>query len=302
MPNLRRFYGYTLKSEIPLPGLAEAPAESPVDILLERGAVPRSLETVDWSSPFIDVSGDQALLRFADGRLRFLVEGAGRVRADAPADAEPAEVETFLCGAVAGVILHRRRQLPLHAACMALAGRAVALVGPAGRGKSTLAAALAAAGWTQVADDVCRILFHEDGVRVTPGPPRLRLWPDAVAQLGGDAETLGRGRPDHPKRLLPAAAAAETPVRLAAVIRLAVDSRLEAPLLERLTGPQAVLPMAELLYRGRLGRQLGNREELFKGLMRLAGATPMWRLTRGGRGGEPFDLVPVVRRVLEESP
>ncbi|MFX9020101.1 hypothetical protein ABTN35_21005, partial [Acinetobacter baumannii] len=73
------------------------------------------------------------------------------------------EIETFLSAGVAGAILHRRGQLPLHAACVARDGRALALAGPSGRGKSTLAAALAASGWTALTDDVCRVQFRDEG-------------------------------------------------------------------------------------------------------------------------------------------
>lgn len=301
MPTLYGFYGYGLLSEIPLHGFPELPAGAQVDLVLERGDVPHTLGQAEWSSPFIEVLGGSVLLRFAAGRLRFLVEGGRRVRVDAPADIEPTEIETFLSAGVAGTVLHRRGGLPLHAACIAREGRAVALAGPSGRGKSTLAAALAGRGWTPVTDDVCRVDFRDDGAWAVPGPARFRLWPDAVLSLGGDPDGLASGRAHHPKRLLPVGDAAKGPVRLAAIVRLSLDTRLDRPRLEPLAGPSAVMPMGDLVYRCLLGRRLGNREGLFRGLMRLAGDAAIWRLTRGEGGSAPDDLVPLVEGILERG-
>lgn len=70
---------------------------------------------------------------------------------------------------------------PVHAACLALDGRAVLLAGEQQAGKSTLAYACAKRGWTYICDDAGH-LVRAAGDRVIRGNPhQIRLRPDARA-------------------------------------------------------------------------------------------------------------------------
>ncbi len=60
----------------------------------------------------------------------------------------------------------------IHATAVALAGRAMLLLGPPGSGKSDLALRLVAAGWTLVADDRV-VLAREGDALLASAPPRL---------------------------------------------------------------------------------------------------------------------------------
>jgi HPr kinase/phosphorylase len=57
----------------------------------------------------------------------------------------------------------------IHATAVALAGRAVLLLGPPGSGKSDLALRLIDAGWTLVADD--RVMLQRREGRLLASPP-----------------------------------------------------------------------------------------------------------------------------------
>jgi hypothetical protein len=71
-------------------------------------------------------------------------------------------------------ILRARGRYPVHAAGVALDGRAVLLAGASGVGKSTLALACARSGWTFLGDDV--VLLHEDD----PGGHAVHAFPDEI--------------------------------------------------------------------------------------------------------------------------
>lgn len=64
--------------------------------------------------------------------------------------------------------------LVLHAACVEIDGRGILLLGPSGRGKSTLSAALALAGARFMADDITWIRLESEPVAI-PGIPDLQL-------------------------------------------------------------------------------------------------------------------------------
>jgi GTPase SAR1 family protein len=62
---------------------------------------------------------------------------------------------------------------------LAVGGRALAIVGDAGSGKSTTAAAFVQRGYQLLSDDIAAVGTSGNRVMVMPGYPRLNLWPDA---------------------------------------------------------------------------------------------------------------------------
>jgi len=92
-----------------------------------------------------------------------------------------------ILGRVLPLALHRGGALSLHGSAVATADGAILMLGPKGRGKSTLAVALAQSGAPLLTDDVA-VVEHRDGVSmVRPGVHSVRLWPDSASQLGTDA-------------------------------------------------------------------------------------------------------------------
>src|SRR5205085_1986600 len=85
---------------------------------------------------------------------------------------------------------------------VALGNRAVALLGPAGAGKSTTAAAFARRGYPLLSDDVVPIWVRDGLFVVPPAYPCLRLWPASVAALYGAADALPPLTPTWDKRCL----------------------------------------------------------------------------------------------------
>ncbi len=296
----RLFYGYRLRTSLRLEALPSLPQEGEADITLEVGDVPRHLAALTWSSPFIEIGEDgRVLVHFGDG-VRFLVRDGWRVVLDEASASCLGDIEALLLGTVAGVLLHQRGDLPLHASGVVIGNRAVALAGPSGRGKSTLAAALAAQEYALISDDIFRVRFTDGKAWAVPGSSRLRLWPHAAGLLFRAPETLVTGRIGHPKRLLVLPPAPEA-VPLGALIRLRIDTRLKTPRLTRLSGPMAIMPAEDVVYRARLGRRLGRRIGLFQDLARLAALVPVFALTRTGDPDDLSDLARLVVSVMTDG-
>src|SRR5437867_3816771 len=76
-----------------------------------------------------------------------------------------------------------RVQVCLHASGLVADGRAFAVLGAHGAGKSTLAAAFAARGLAVLSDDVIPLSEVNGGFQAGSGYPRVRLWPASVAAL-----------------------------------------------------------------------------------------------------------------------
>lgn len=187
-------------SEMPLTGLAEGDAGSETEILVRRGR-PEELDrswldhpegaelTPDWVGVHYrrSTEGDWFRVSYdyhghiadfgirADGREIIVHAGDGE------ADAEVANL-------IEGPILARATRLAgrpcLHATALASDGRAIALMGPSGVGKSSLAWALIEQGCDLVSDDMVGITLGQGGPMAHPGRTCLRMWPDSVERLG----------------------------------------------------------------------------------------------------------------------
>lgn len=297
-----QYYGYKLTSEVAFPMLPPGGGCGDPDIRLRLGPVSDHLDPSVWSSPFLELGeGGEAIAKVSD-HLRFRIAGGSEIVLDTDSSQNSIEVETHFTSLVAGVVLHQRHALPLHASAVSIDGSAVAFAGPSGVGKSTFASAFALQGFPLIADDVCRIQFAPDGCpTVAPGPSRLRLWPDMAKALGRDPETLMTARSHHPKRVLTDVGKETSSLPLRALIRLSVDVQASAPKLERLMGPQSVMPIDELVYRARLGRTMGRQVEIFKQLTELGAAIRVYRLTRPDGPPDLPRLVELVRQAVHEG-
>jgi hypothetical protein len=78
------------------------------------------------------------------------------------------------------IIALARGDLSMHAAGVEIGGRAVVLAGPSRYGKTTLAAAFAAAGHRLLTEDMTRCTLGGGAAAVYPGPAVVRLRPDVV--------------------------------------------------------------------------------------------------------------------------
>jgi hypothetical protein len=75
---------------------------------------------------------------------------------------------------VLAFLLRLRGVLCLHAAVVVIGGRAVAIAGPPGAGKSTIAMALAHRGHAILTDDVAAVVWQGGRPGVEPGPTILQ--------------------------------------------------------------------------------------------------------------------------------
>ena len=94
-------------------------------------------------------------------------------------DGDPGLIPIFLEGNILAHALAADGFLALHASAVEVDGRALAIIGPSGMGKSTLAALLCAAGAALVADDVLRVDSADPAPVCFPGTAALRLRPAA---------------------------------------------------------------------------------------------------------------------------
>jgi len=275
-----RVCGLSVLSEIAIPGdvALAAPCADP-DVCVLRGVVPEALVGASHVGPTWQVAGQSFLWR-VPGVGRFLVS-AGREIVVAAAAMGDADLAPFVLGTGFGAVLHLRGELVLHAAAVSCEGRAVALSGGSGVGKSTLAAALCRAGCGFISDDVSAIRFGEDGRPVVaPDGRRHRLWADAVERLALTGRQGAPVRPGLGKFHVAPATMAAASLPLAAVVVLRSSAQPRRPELRALNLSDAAAVLRQEVYRRALATCIGRDVALFNQVAALLGQVRVFRLDR----------------------
>jgi hypothetical protein len=269
-----RVYGIGIESATSIPGLEPIPpsSTSPVNLKFESGTKPewvsRALQLdgrVVVHRPGEAGTGDPTLvvtehgnaefyeLAYADGTLFVVSRGANRVWGSVPPPQTDEDLATYFLGPVMGYVLRQRHVTCLHASAVELQGHGVLFSGDAGYGKSTTAGALALRGIPVLAEDIVPLELAEEQIWVTPGYPRVCLWPEAVEKLVGQADGLPKLTPGWEKRFLPLDGvrgkfvAEKRP--LGAIYVLGERRReADAPRIEEMTPREALLALVQKTY------------------------------------------------------
>src|SRR6185295_19915932 len=167
------------------------------------------------------LDGKYYRLYYAD-QTEFLVDRAGtEVWAEWSVPLTLEDTATYLLGPVMGFVMLLRGIVCLHASAIAVGDKAIALLGPAGSGKSTTAAAFSDRGYNVLAEDVVTLDDRGRHFLVRPGYPCIRLWPASVKALYGSESHLPRLTPNWDKCYLDLKGQFHTdPLPLAAIYQL----------------------------------------------------------------------------------
>jgi hypothetical protein len=247
---------------------------------------------------------------YGDG-ARFAVGRRGHeVCADWPEDYSLEDACTYLLGPVMGFVLRLRGTVCLHASAVDVDGRAIALVGLPGAGKSTTAAAFASAGSPVLSDDIVALADQGTQFLVQPGYPRVNLWPDSVRRLFGAEDALPRITPTWQKRYLPLGQNGQhfalSPLPLGAIYILdSRESSLTDPIIEGVPGKEAFMALVANTYVNYLLDQDMRRTE-FDVLGRVVSEIPVRRVRPPAECSAIFNLCEAIeadaKRVMTRAP
>jgi hypothetical protein len=187
---------------MPLPELVAGQTKEEVSIRF--GDVDHSpLETSEKDEACFSLAPEEVILSW-QGIGSFLVREGHEIIVDPSPEVDERVLRLIVLGPALAALLRQRGHLLLHASAVEIAGEAVLFLGSAGWGKSTTAAALHARGHSLIADDLTALRVEQSRPIVLPGFPQLKLWPEAVASLGGNPEKLAKWNPYFEKRIHPA--------------------------------------------------------------------------------------------------
>lgn len=184
-------YNLCIHSELPLPELIPTSQrlvtlEQLPDVVVRlRKLEPSELEAVDGGNSFL---GNSFLGKSEVGR--FLVQSGCQIIVEPVPGVEEAVLRSLILGPSLSVLLRQRGLLVLHASCVAINDTAIAFLGNSGWGKSTLAGAFHAKGYSILTDDLMGVQVDAYHPLVIPGFPQVKMWPDTATTLGHTPQSL----------------------------------------------------------------------------------------------------------------
>ena len=202
-------YGLHLSVDRPLPEAISAPPPDPdqktvcIHLVEEIPLLPMppdGNEVPYYVDPYLDESGTSALQVWRDEKRyylayrngnRFVVSCDGNtVWAAWPTEMDFGFVTAQILGPILGLVLRLRSTLVLHSSVVTHKESALAILGTTGAGKSTIAAELCRQGCQVLSDDIASLHELDGRWWVSPGYPRLRLWPETAEALFGQDHNL----------------------------------------------------------------------------------------------------------------
>ncbi len=277
-----RISGLNVASEIELPGVVPVPlAPDTEDVLIRQRPVPERLENPSQRGPVWELDDHRFLLQIP-GIVRLLASDGRTLDIEPEPGTNPADAIPFLLGTGFGALLLQRGGLVLHAAAVALDGRAYIFCGRSGIGKSTLAAALCRAGCRFVNDDVCSVALAASGRPVLwPDGRRLKLFDEAIEHLGLDGRQRGLVRSDLAKHYVePPGIEADTSVPLSAVYILRNQESSDAGGIEKLSAINSAQALLNQTYRPRIALAMARCSRQVVITAAVLKHAPVFRLTR----------------------
>lgn len=272
----QQLYGLTVACPFALPGSGPAAGGTP-DLEIVRGPALLS-GSAEQRGPYRR-QGNQLELEIPDAG-RFLLAAPGRLEVAERTDIDPDVLGAFLIASGLPMLLWQRGGLLIHASGVALGDRVIALSGPSGVGKSTIARALLEQGGKLLGDDT---LWLPD--------PEQPAWAHGIT--GGQfLRDAVNGEPHfHP---LPPARQSK-PANLSALVILSPEPA-EPVQLGPIAAAQAVL---RARHRPLVPELLGRNAAVLAHCTRLAASVPVFRL--GIEPGKPDAAVASISRLVERS-
>jgi hypothetical protein len=318
LPALRyRAYGLSFACDVSLPelsGAADDENSAPPEVRIRLGSrSPRAVNLRPLELLFTRTVDQQrrwlACSRVRDGYLlRFLWKADFHISRDGceiacvrRAPWTPlSSVRHLLLDQVFPMVLNLRGREAIHATAVMVRGGAVAFLGPAGAGKSTLAASFLLAGHRALGDD-CLVLEARRAIRAVPAYPGFRLWNDSAQALGTDTSAAMPVAAYTAKvRMLSRECGADFPggpVPLRRIYRLirgrCERKKIRVPAVEALAPRDALIELVSATFPLDV-RDQGMLERHFRVMQRVASEIPVLRVLIP----DDFAALPAVRQAI----
>ena len=290
-----RAYGLWVRSAIALPfvPVPVPPAREP-DVTVRIGATAEALPTpADKRGLWEAAPG--AFLMDVPGVARYLVTDGRDILVE-PHGGSDHGAGVFLTGSMFSALLQQRGVTTFHASAIETDSGVVLFAGRSGSGKSSLLAALVERGYPMLADDVAGVVPDAGGHPVALSAfPHMRLWANALDELGWRKRTRGKVREALEKYLVPVERFRAEPLAVHAVCVLTSHHREDVEV-ETVSRAVAFRWLCEYTYHKRRLHGLGQQPAHFRTVTAMVRRVPVARVARPAH---PFRLDALADRIEE---
>jgi len=194
-------FGLRFESELEIPEISQVNFEFH-DVQIKIGKNPDHITNIIKKGALYEISCNDFLLRLNTVGT-FRVKKGNTIIIDPRPNATNSEIRLFLLTSTMGALLHQRDILSLHGSSVMKNNQAITIVGHSSSGKSSLAAGLAADGYSILSDDISVLTYSDNNnFKVQPGLPYLKLWKDVLKYMHFD-ENYNKVRPSLNKYIKP---------------------------------------------------------------------------------------------------
>lgn len=291
------YQGWRLDSVVHLPLVERVPSDR-VELLITEGRIPENLSDArDQGVIFEAKSG--SLLGRVPGLGSFWVT-AHEIRIQRDPDIEPAVWVPLILGPAFSAFAYIQSTLPLRGLALQYApGRAFAILGASGAGKSSLACSLIEQGCRLLTESLTVVREGKTHFLVYPGLSALTLWQDALEKLGQSVEARVPWRPRLAKYLHSVPASNE-PCQLTHIFFL-VEKRLSPLSCERLSGMQSYQKLYDQGAQTIFVKGLGQGVVCFQMMQALCKRAALYVLMRPDEWGCQSGLTHLIEEVLKKQ-
>ena len=189
-----KVFGFVLRCEHEIRQLLLVETDGEYDLDIVFAQIPETVlvEIEDKeNAPYCKWNGDY--MWFRNSFAYFVVYRSGKMVIQNNSDSEILFLLQFVLGYGISVFAHLKEMVALHCGAVSINGKAVAITGASGAGKSTVTTELLADGAKMLSDDVIAVgyLQEEEGQAYAfPAFPQQKLCRDAALQRGYSLEDL----------------------------------------------------------------------------------------------------------------
>ncbi|MCQ6558996.1 aldolase [Paenibacillus mendelii] len=178
-------FGYHIQSSIPLPELQLCgDDEAGIDVVIGTMDLTEAWSAHSTPPQKLVVTENLVMFEIADTAI-FAIRKGRAIEVSPMEGADEDRLRLYILGTCMGALLLQRRILPMHGSAVAIDGKAYAIIGHSGNGKSTLASAFLQRGYQLLSDDIIAVTLGENNMPyVTPAYPQQKLWEESLQAFG----------------------------------------------------------------------------------------------------------------------
>lgn len=212
----------------------------------------------------------------------FMIKKGKKIVVDKLKKADKNVVELYLIGLCMATVLRQRGYVVFHGSCIKKDDVAILFAGPQGSGKSTLAAASTKCGAKIISDDISPVWVTPSGdVKVAPGHPQVKLWPESIDMLKYDKSKSKRLHKDVKKRyVIMDESVASSPLSLDAFCEISKGGGFSV---KGMTGGKALESVCRNLFLRRIPQLPEEEAHQFREMGKIIEGVDVYDLQRSRR-------------------